>query len=194
MCRRREGCFIILRQSHFFYRVRSHGIRGHEVCWKAGALFPICFVLISYCMIRGFFAACFTCKLLLTLFLARRFLSPWRCRRYVPPKRRFIQKPHGVISQKTAFLIPFFACSSAMKIEWRYSLIWKMTLSGLHAVISQTTRVFITNAERNSNPEQTFLLTLGSFGECKTCLQLKNGIFEDVTPCGSCKNRRFGGN
>jgi hypothetical protein len=22
---------------------------------------------------------------------------------------------------------------------------------------------------------------------------LKNGIFWDVTPCGSCKNRRFGG-
>jgi hypothetical protein len=23
--------------------------------------------------------------------------------------------------------------------------------------------------------------------------QLKNGVFWDVTPCGSCKNRRFGG-
>jgi hypothetical protein len=24
-------------------------------------------------------------------------------------------------------------------------------------------------------------------------LVLKNGVFWDVTPCGSCKNRRFGG-
>jgi hypothetical protein len=23
--------------------------------------------------------------------------------------------------------------------------------------------------------------------------QMKNGVFWDVTPCGSCKNRRFGG-
>jgi hypothetical protein len=27
----------------------------------------------------------------------------------------------------------------------------------------------------------------------KGSLLLKNGIFWDVTPCGSCKNRRFGG-
>jgi hypothetical protein len=25
------------------------------------------------------------------------------------------------------------------------------------------------------------------------CIVLKNGVFWDVTPCGSCKNRRFGG-
>jgi hypothetical protein len=25
------------------------------------------------------------------------------------------------------------------------------------------------------------------------CLCMKNGVFWDVTPCGSCKNRRFGG-
>jgi hypothetical protein len=24
-------------------------------------------------------------------------------------------------------------------------------------------------------------------------LSMKNGVFWDVTPCGSCKNRRFGG-
>jgi hypothetical protein len=31
------------------------------------------------------------------------------------------------------------------------------------------------------------------FGELGTTLTLKNGILWDVTPCGSCKNRRFGG-
>jgi hypothetical protein len=35
-----------------------------------------------------FFAACVGCQWMLTLFLARRFLSPWWWRRYVPPKRR----------------------------------------------------------------------------------------------------------
>jgi hypothetical protein len=28
---------------------------------------------------------------------------------------------------------------------------------------------------------------------CKHGLDKKNGVFWDVTPCGSCKNRRFGG-
>jgi hypothetical protein len=26
-----------------------------------------------------------------------------------------------------------------------------------------------------------------------TAVAMKNGVFWDVTPCGSCKNRRFGG-
>jgi hypothetical protein len=46
----------------------------------------------------------------LTLFLAHRFLSPWRWRRYVPPKRRFLLEPHGVTSQKTQFFKSYEAC------------------------------------------------------------------------------------
>jgi hypothetical protein len=42
-------------------------------------------------------------QLLLILFLARRFLSPSLWRRYVSPKRRFLQESHGVTYQKTAF-------------------------------------------------------------------------------------------
>jgi hypothetical protein len=34
-----------------------------------------------------------------------RIFQPWRWRRYVPPKRRFTQDPHGATSQKTAFFI-----------------------------------------------------------------------------------------
>jgi hypothetical protein len=41
----------------------------------------------------------------LVLFLVHRFLSPWWRRRQVPPKRRFLQEPHGVTTQKTRFLI-----------------------------------------------------------------------------------------
>jgi hypothetical protein len=33
------------------------------------------------------------------------FLSPWWRRRYFPPKRRFLQEPHGVTSQKTPFFM-----------------------------------------------------------------------------------------
>jgi hypothetical protein len=29
--------------------------------------------------------------------------------------------------------------------------------------------------------------------EVFTAVTMKNGVFWDVTPCGSCKNRRFGG-
>jgi hypothetical protein len=39
------------------------------------------------------------------VFLARRFLSPGWGRRNVLLNRRFLQEPHGVTSQKTAFLI-----------------------------------------------------------------------------------------
>jgi hypothetical protein len=37
------------------------------------------------------------------LFLVHRFLSPWWRRRQVPPKRRFLQEPHGVTTQRTPF-------------------------------------------------------------------------------------------
>jgi hypothetical protein len=39
------------------------------------------------------------------LFLAHQFLSTWRWRWYFPPKRQFLQKPHGVTFQKTAFIV-----------------------------------------------------------------------------------------
>jgi hypothetical protein len=45
------------------------------------------------------------CSHLLTL-VPRSWISlPWRWKRYVPPKRRFIQDVHGATSQKTAFFI-----------------------------------------------------------------------------------------
>jgi hypothetical protein len=42
--------------------------------------------------------------------------SPWRCRRYVPPKRLLLQEPHGDTSQKTIFFIgyTFILLSSGM--------------------------------------------------------------------------------
>jgi hypothetical protein len=40
-----------------------------------------------------------------SLCIVHRFLSPWWRRRWVPSKRRFLQKPHGVTSQKTSFFV-----------------------------------------------------------------------------------------
>jgi hypothetical protein len=37
--------------------------------------------------------------------LVHRILLPWWRRRYVPPKRRFLQEQHGVTSQKTLIFI-----------------------------------------------------------------------------------------
>jgi hypothetical protein len=39
------------------------------------------------------------------LFLVHRFLPLWWRRCQVPPKRRFLQEPHGVTTQKTPFFI-----------------------------------------------------------------------------------------
>jgi hypothetical protein len=41
----------------------------------------------------------------LMLFLVHQFLSPWWWRCQVPPKRRFLQEPHDITSQKMAFFI-----------------------------------------------------------------------------------------
>jgi hypothetical protein len=52
------------------------------------------------------------------LFLVHRFLSPWWRRRQVPPKRRFLQEPHGVTSQKTPFFsFPLILYNRVVKIR-----------------------------------------------------------------------------
>jgi hypothetical protein len=51
------------------------------------------------------FTLCIRCYLLLTLFLAHWFVSPWWWRLYVPLKRRFLQESYCVTFQKRAFFI-----------------------------------------------------------------------------------------
>jgi hypothetical protein len=48
------------------------------------------------------------CLLLVTKLPACRFLSLWWWRRYIPPKRWFLQEPHGVTTQKTPFFMDLF--------------------------------------------------------------------------------------
>jgi hypothetical protein len=38
--------------------------------------------------------------------LIRSLFSTWRWRRYIPPKRQFLQEQHGATPQKTAFFLP----------------------------------------------------------------------------------------
>jgi hypothetical protein len=38
-----------------------------------------------------------------------------------------------------------------------------------------------------------FFNRMTRIGELRKALAVKNAVFFDVTPCGSCKNRRFGG-
>jgi hypothetical protein len=56
------------------------------------------------------------------LFLVHRFLSPWWRRRQVPPKRRFLQEPHGITTQKTQFFksVLFAALSKPLHSSTRF--------------------------------------------------------------------------
>jgi hypothetical protein len=54
---------------------------------------------------------------------------------------------------------------------------------------SQRTAFFRVRTVKISDPT---LFNLVRF-EVFTAVTMKNGVFWDVTPCGSCKNRRFGG-
>jgi hypothetical protein len=55
--------------------------------------------------------------------------------------------------------------------------------------MSQETENFLTSQVSGSFLKTQFH---GRF-EIFTAMTMKNGVFWDVTPCGSCKNRRFGG-
>jgi hypothetical protein len=48
-------------------------------------------------------------------------------------------------------------------------------------------------APGKSISQKTTLEQARSYNYMKTNRQVKNGVFWDVTPCGSCKNLRFGG-
>jgi hypothetical protein len=54
----------------------------------------------------------------LALFLVHWFLSLWWRRGYLPPKRRFLQEPHDVTSQKTPFFIVIAVKTSDLTWKW----------------------------------------------------------------------------
>jgi hypothetical protein len=48
-------------------------------------------------------------------------------------------------------------------------------------------------ANAHATPDRTAGKSIYVRFEVFKAVTMKNGIFWDVTPCGSCKNRRFGG-
>jgi hypothetical protein len=57
-------------------------------------------------------------------------------------------------------------------------------LTLMKVALSSSETSVLTKATRRNIPEDTILQTPN---------KLKNGVFWDVTPCGYCMNRRFGG-
>jgi hypothetical protein len=51
------------------------------------------------------------------------------------------------------------------------------------------------NTESNSRKHmyEQYILKIMAYTNTASCHKLKNGVFWNVMPCGSCKNRRFGG-
>jgi hypothetical protein len=68
--------------------------------------------LVYFCSVLGLLVTA-------TLFLARRLLSPWWLRWYVPPKRRLLHEPQGATSQKTVFFRNFLITVNEKKNKLR---------------------------------------------------------------------------
>jgi hypothetical protein len=95
-------------------------------------------------------------------------LRHWRWKRYVPPKRRLtFNGLHRVISQKMVLFITTAVRTSnaknpllppAILRHWRWRQYVppkrRLTLNGLHGVMSQKMVLFITTAVRTSNPKR----------------------------------------
>jgi hypothetical protein len=104
------------------------------------------------------------CSMLKLLAIANMFLvlwqlSPWRWRRYAPPKRRFLQEPRGDTSQKTTFFMPTDCHRTSLAIFYIAEL-------------------FKSFAVRPSRPCNT---------EVFTAVTMENAVFCAVSPCDSRK-------
>jgi hypothetical protein len=69
-----------------------------------------------------------------------------------------------------------------------------MALSSSHALNEATYRItgaldFVHRPELKTRKRFGYYVRFEVF----TAVTMKNGVFWDITPCGSCKNRRFGG-
>jgi hypothetical protein len=79
----------------------------------------------------------------LTLFLVHRFLLPW-WRRYVRPKCRFLQEPHGVTSQKTQFFIVTAAkASNLTHVSLFLYQSWDLNITLLRLVAPSTSEFLV---------------------------------------------------
>jgi hypothetical protein len=85
-----------------------------------------CCLLLCDAMQRR--VACVYCYLLLTFFLSRRFLTLWWRMLYFPPKRQFVQEPHGVTPPQTAFFFLSFSRDARFRSRAKHWLIWVLVV------------------------------------------------------------------
>jgi hypothetical protein len=135
-----------------------------------------------------FFVAYVGCQLQLVLLLVHRFLSPWWRRRQVPPRRRFLQEPHGVTSQKTTF---FISClvrrtskSPGLIWIWRPNImfVWHQSTPSHHTSIStnfQNSILILSCKKLLHFPNQRF--PYGVFTKIITQISSQSGEFLDVS-------------
>jgi hypothetical protein len=104
-----------------------------------------------------------------------RFLSHWWWRRYVPPKRRFLQEPHGVTSQKT---LELFISNTSQKIRINFINLFRYYSHecqvGVELFRNRLWRSIDLNRNRNTDGESTF------FKEKKSWFFWQNQIFRLV--------------
>jgi hypothetical protein len=85
--------------------------------------------------------------------------------------------------------------------KWRYLLLggWVILRAGAPTEdrvpdVLSTAHAYTNSSLRVSGPFMCLALILTELcSACNVHMLMKNGVFWDVTPCGSCKNRRFRG-
>jgi hypothetical protein len=121
--------------------------------------------------------------------------SPWWRRRHVPLKHLFSQEPHGV--RCIIFFLYLQKCHSKIVV---LLCVFILQYSDISLVLSSSVVIYVCMSSNN----HISLSSLNPHPQCRREVQwvrfevfmavtMKNGVFWDVTPCGSCKNRRFRG-
>jgi hypothetical protein len=149
------------------------------------------------------------------MFLALQFLSPWWWRRYVHQNHQFLQEPHGFTSQKTIFFIKLPAMKIHLVSLWAPHVLIIDVVKNQNEYFIMTIRdtfvlgfVKIRQVFQNVPLEVVIHLPLRSAAkglsefnwnastENMYILQFNMLIRmppSGMSPCGFCKNRRFGG-
>jgi hypothetical protein len=108
-------------------------------------------------------------------------LSPWWRRRQVPPKRRFLQEPHGVTTQKT----PFFSVCNYQLVCRHLPLLLKLEEGGVYLSAEMPFLTAMAVPRYSSHVESDFIKVATVVTEpimrCQMCLK------ETHSKCKSCR-------
>jgi hypothetical protein len=103
---------------------------------------------------------------------------------------------HGAISQKMATVQKFFETHSICPLMRVNTITWDSKHAKDLQTISPSLEIsvrncFVTTGKSNICDHDEYVSSVRF--EVFTAVTMKNGVFWVVTPCGSCKNRCFGG-